>query len=369
MPDTAAPTSGSTHPLSAFWQQHAFSLGGIDFLQIDVALAAMVFGEWARFERRLTEGLACVARATAEDLPVPQAAIDESAIAFRYERNLISGAEITEWLTRVGISAEAWMAFVTRGVYRESWRDDLEDILDRYGPSPRQLQDAALAEGICSGLFDEFEESFSGKAATTYDMDAAPFQSRALMSMSHGDAAARLARQHGHWMDLCTGGVDTIDRLRVLLEIKDRYCAAVGKLVAQSALLEVIEANRIEWVVLDTDTLSFADESAAREALLCVSEDRLSLADVGALSRHRIIRTRGFLDDVLPEHRHRLLAAEPGCVVGPLSVDGRFHVTTVTNRAVPTLDDEQVAERARAALLEQTARRTAREHVKRRRPA
>jgi hypothetical protein len=366
--DTLAPTSESTHPLSAFWQLHVFSLGGIDFLQIDVALAAMVFGEWARFERRLTEGLACVARASAENLSLPQDAIDENAIAFRYERNLISGAEITEWLTRAGISADAWMAFITRGVLRESWRDDIEDVLDRYSPSPRQLEDAALAEGICSGLFDEFEESFSGKAATAYDMDAAPFQSRALMSVSHGDAATRLARQHAPWLEGRTG-FDTLARLRALLEIKDLYCAATEKLVAEAALLEVIEANRLEWVVIDTDTLSFADESAAREALLCVSEDRLSLADVGALARHRVIRTHGFLDDVLPEHRHRLLAAEPGCVVGPLSVDGRFHVTTVTNRAAPTLDDEHVAERARTALLEQTARRTAREHVKRRRPA
>jgi hypothetical protein len=63
-----APTSASGHglPLSSFWQQHAFTLGGIDFLQIDVALAAMVFGEWARFEKRLAEGLACDARATVE---------------------------------------------------------------------------------------------------------------------------------------------------------------------------------------------------------------------------------------------------------------------------------------------------------------
>src|SRR5262245_31935053 len=62
-PRSTTSSSVGTRPLLAFWQESVFSLGGIDFLHIDVALAAMVFGEWARFERRLAEGLACTTRA------------------------------------------------------------------------------------------------------------------------------------------------------------------------------------------------------------------------------------------------------------------------------------------------------------------
>ena len=358
--------SGHGLPLSAFWQQYAFTLGGIDFLKIDVALAAMVFGDWARFEKRLAEGLACASRASVEKLPVPASTVDEAAISFRYERDLISGADITAWLDGAGFSPEAWMAYVARNVLRQMWSDDLEDILDRYAPSPRQLQSAALAEGVCSRLFDEFDHSFAGRAATAFDMNAAAFESRALMSASHADAAARLARQHAHWLEGRPAS-DTLARLRVVLEIRDLYCAATDTLVTEGALREIIEANHLEWVVIDADTLSFADESAAREALLCVSEDRLSLSDIAGLSRHSLVRTHGFLDDIPPEHRHRLLAAEPGRVIGPLLVDGRYHVTMVTGRGVPTLDDAHVARRARTMFLDQIAHRAVREHVSRRR--
>jgi len=360
------PASGHIAPLSAFWQQAAFTLGGIDFLQIDVALAAMVFGDWAQFEKRLAQGLACATRASVENLPASASVVEQAAISFRYERDLISGADITAWLERGGFSAEGWMAYITRSVLRQTWSDDLEDILDRYGPSPRQLQSAALAEGVCSRLFDEFEQAFAGRAATAFTIDAARFESRAVMSASHADVAARLARQHAHWLE-GRAALDTQARLRVVLQIRDLYCAATETLVTDAALRDVLEANHVEWVVIDTDTLSFADESAAREALLCVNEDRLSLSDIAELSRHPLIRTHGFLDDVPSEHRHRLLAAEPGRVIGPLLVDGRYHVTTVTGRTVPTLDDPHVARRARTTFLDHIAHRAAREHVSRRR--
>jgi len=269
------------------------------------------------------------------------------------------------WLDRVGVSTDAWMAFITRAVLRRTWAEEIESVLDRYSPSSRQLVTEALAEGLCSGLFDEFERSLCEKAATVFDIDSACFQ-RSPSSEAHADAAIRLARQHTPWLE-SRPVVDMLTRLRTILEINALYCAASERVATDEALLEVIEANRLEWVVIDTDTLSFDDESAAREAVLCVTEDRLSLADVGALSRHAIIRTHGFLADVPSEYRHRLVAAEPGQVIGPLPGDGRFHVTVVTGRAAPTLADSHVKQRARAALLGQIARRAAREHITRRR--
>ena len=364
-PISATSPSVGTRPLQAFWQEYAFSLGGIDFLQVDVALAAMVFGEWARFERGLAEGLACMTRATTEGLLPAQALIDEAAVAFRYERDLISGTDISAWLERTGLSTESWMASITRGVLRQQWGDEIEALLDRYGPSPRQLAAAALAEGVCSGLFDEFERSFVGQAAIAFESDQSRFQSRAQMSASHADAAARLARQHAHWLEGRPTG-DTLARLRVILEIQGLARAATATVVDETLLRQVIDANRLEWVVIDADTLSFADEGAAREAVLCLTEDRLSMADVAGLSRHPMIRTHGFLGDVPAEYRHRVLAAEPGEVIGPLLVDGRFQVTIVTGRTGPTLADGHVAARARTVLVEHLARRAARDHVRRR---
>jgi hypothetical protein len=73
--------------------------------------------------------------------------------------------------------------------------------------------------------------------------------------------------------------------------------------------------------------------------------------------------------DIPPEYRPRVLAAEPGRIIGPLAVDGRFDVTRVIARTPPAPDDDAVADRARTALLDEAARRAAREHVTRKRLA
>ena len=151
----SASASGHSLTLSAFWQQYAFSVGGIDFLQIDVALAAMVFGDWARFEKRLAEGLACATRASVENLPVPTSAVDEAAISFRYERDLISGADITAWLDRAGFSPDARVREFADGrplrAQETRWLGRQSQTRTRgaaYYPRPRHLCGGTLLENL-----------------------------------------------------------------------------------------------------------------------------------------------------------------------------------------------------------------------------
>jgi hypothetical protein len=366
-PSTASATIATTStrsPLSTFWEHYAFSIGDASFQWLDVVLAAMARGDWARFERRLTEGLCCAARAAAEDVPPPEAAIDEAAAAFRYERDLISGSDISEWLARVQISAEDWMAYITRDVLRQMWADEIEELLDRYPPSPRQLEAAAIAEGISSGLFDLFEASFSERAATAFDACPDLFAAAPTPSLAHTESATRLVRQHAHWLTMCPEA-ESVARVTRILGIDEAYRVASEQLVSAESLQHVIEAHRLQWVVIDLDTITFADDDAAREALLCMKEDGLSMQDVGALSHQPVTRDRRFLEDVPAEHRDHLLSVEPGRLIGPLPVDGRDQVAAVLARTTPRLDDDHVAQRARVVLLEQAGRRAARDHVKR----
>jgi hypothetical protein len=94
----------------------------------------------------------------------------------------------------------------------------------------------------------------------------------------------------------------------------------------------------------------------------------MSMQDVAEISRHRVTRDSRFLDALPTEYRDRLLSAVPGSVIGPLELDGRYEVAVVLARTAPTLEDERIADRARAVLLAHAGRRAAREHVKRRPP-
>jgi hypothetical protein len=354
--------------LSLFWDRHAFSVRGVDFLWLDVALGAMARGQWPAFERRLAEGLACAARADRENVSLSQDALDVATTAFRYDRDLISAADVTAWLERTGLSSDDWIACLSRDLLRERWAHDLEEMLDRFAPSARQLLAAAVGEGICSGVFDTFEQAFAGRAAFVFENDPVQFQHacrRDDRQPPDDVSVTRLAQTHAHWLEM-RPAADTALRLSTALQIEGAFNLLVDRVASSRRLTEVVDANRLEWMQLELDTLSFPTETAAREAILCVREDGLSLYEVGALSHRLVDRTTIALEDVDVRHREQLLAAEPGRVLGPLAVDGRFELTTLVGRNVPALTDPAVAARARQALIDAALQHAARDHVTRR---
>src|SRR5262245_54125741 len=118
----------------SFWDRTVFSIDGVQFSWLDVALAAMTRGEWSAFERRLAEGLACAARADAENASPADEAIDEAATAFRYDRDLIAAADVTAWLDGVDLSADEWTDYLRRELLRRQWAGELDDVLDHFAP-------------------------------------------------------------------------------------------------------------------------------------------------------------------------------------------------------------------------------------------
>jgi hypothetical protein len=235
-------------------------------------------------------------------------------------------------------------------------------VVDQYPPSPRQLRAAAVAEGICSGLFRAFHETFSGRAALAYDADASLLDAGRSRPSAYTEAATQIAGQHHDWL-LMRPEPDTLARLVTLLDVEHVYAARCAQLVSEAALSAVVDAHRLEWVMLDVDTLSFDDEDAAREAVLCVRADGLSLHDVGALSRRPVTRSHVFLAELPSELRDRLLSTDAGRPVGPLCADGKWQVIVVAARTSPSLEDDRVVIRARQTLLEQACRRAARQHA------
>ena len=59
----------------------------------------------------------------------------------------------------------------------------------------------------------------------------------------------------------------------------------------------------MEWQLIDTDHVVFATEHAAREAILCVTHERLSLQDVAAVARRTLDRQSRFADAIDPADR------------------------------------------------------------------
>lgn len=351
-------------PLSSFWEECAFSLDGHDILWIDVAIGAMIRGEWAGFERRLAEGLACAAKARREGVAADEEAIESAAVEFRYKRDLISGADVTAWLDAAGFSAADWTDYFTRELLRTRLSPVSDATLDAHGPSTRQLHDAALAEGVCSGSFEDFEQALAGRMSLVAAATDAASNPGSPSPHLEGEAA-RLAHVHSHWINGRPAD-DVRARFVRALHVEQVFRGLAEHLTAPAALAAVLDAYRVDWTRLTLDTLSLPTEHAAREAILCLKIDGLSVYEVGALARQPVHRISLFLEDSPPEQRPALLAADGGQILGPLAKDGRFDVWRVEARVEPALEDEQVAERARRTAIRDAAGMAMRERVVRR---
>jgi hypothetical protein len=243
---------------------------------------------------------------------------------------------------------------------------DVDDLVDRFAPSPRQLEAAAVAEGICTGAFEMFERSFAGRVAALLAAEGALPPPEAGPPGTPDAMAVRLARQHAHWLAMRPER-ERLSRLAAVIGLESRFTALAEGLATPESLLQAVEVHRLDWVRLELETLSFTSEDAAREALLCVTHDGLSLNDVAGLSRQSVRRTHWFLQDLPQTVQERLLSVPGGQACGPLGgADGRYEVATVVSRTAPSLEDDRVAERARQEAVAHACRRAARDLVRRR---
>ena len=344
--------------LSSFWDESVFTVGDTDYQWIDVALAAMARGDWPAFERRLEEGLACAEQAEREGTAPSADDLESAANDFRYERELIAAAEINAWLERFELSVDDWMSYLARELLRGRYLTSLDELIDRHPPSRSQLESAAYVEGICSGLFDEFDAALAARAAL-----AATVEHDVTMPEDRFDAVAeRIARANERWLSARTPE-DTLARLARVLSIESRYHEVTAAMASPASLADVVQTHRLDWQQIELDTVSFATDHAAREALLCITIDRLSLHDVAALSRLAAERRTWFQDEIDADLRDRLIAVEPGGVLGPIVVNGHFDVTAVVRRTVPSLTDPRVAERAREVVVDAAVRRAVQDRV------
>jgi hypothetical protein len=348
--------------LSTFWAQPAFAAGGADFSWIDVAIGAMVAGDWPAFERGLSEGLAAADRARADGVDASREAAEAAATEFRYDRDLISGDDLAAWLGQHHLTTADWLGYFTRSRLREHYGRELDDTIDRFPPSARQLHEAALADGVCSGHFEGFLISFSRRVALALAADDTVLDPVPADDLAHD--ARRLARQHGHWL----GGHDADDvhdRFLVALRVQRAFAAIAETLTTPAALQLLLETRQMDWTRLTIESLSFSTTHAAREAILCVRIDGRSLNEVARLSRQTVRRTRVLLEDVPAPQRMALLGAATGQVFGPIVAGDVYEVAVVVDQALPTLDDVHVEARARSAAIAEAAARASRRHVAR----
>ena len=326
----------------------AFTAGNREYLWLDVVLAAMLQGDWAPFEATLREGLACAAYAAATGEEAGDR-VEDLLTEFRYARDLITAVEAEAWLDRVGLTAGQLNAYFERCALRERWPGNLPAILAAHPALPEDISDALPSEGICSGAFERFAMALAGRAAVS-ERRAAENGATRVSAVPTAALAALLTE----YADVLQGypAAECLPRLAHLAAVDAAFDTVVRQEVTDQALQARITTNRLEWMRVSLERLTFSEASMAREAVLCCRQDGLTLGQLAADINRRLECDEVLLETCDPDVQAAVLSAAPGQVIGPIQVDHSHQVLVVRRKQVASLDDPEVHARAERAILD-----------------
>ncbi|HUF31181.1 MAG TPA: hypothetical protein VMM77_11075 [Gemmatimonadaceae bacterium] len=336
-----------------FLLKPVFQVGDDSYCWADVALAAVVWGDWDRLRRETREGLACLRSYRDTGRPLPEAEIDGAAADFRYERELISAQEAEEWFARWGMSAREWMEYIRRSVLRVRLGSRLPEVLARHPVSDDDVAAVAGVEAICSGLLTRLAPKVAARAAAHEQLRGAHQNGGPL----HTDEEVA-AMVGGFPGDVKSLGLDLDDdtlaasarRLaRLELSLRDFRTAVV----TPRAVADQISSHHLDWIRVTYQTLIYPAESMAREALLCVREDGMDFPDLAASTAVGDLRyEEHWIGEMSGPLHAGLLGARAGEVLGPFPINGGHALLRLTDKRLPSPEDEQVRSRAETAALQ-----------------
>ena len=230
-------------------------LEGRPFVWADVVLAELHRGAWAELEQRTRAGLAARRAAVASGRELSAAETTAAARAFRFERGLLAGEQLDEWLEGWGIGLAEWREYLRRDLLRGRSTGAGEVGDD-------EVSAAIGVEAICSGVL----EAAAGRLAAQ----------AALAPPGAGPAGARRPRGRGRGRGAArdpAGAVRGASRAGRAASRPRRRSPARSSSV-DDAVADELARHRQEWLRLELGVLALDDVDAAREALLCLRRRR-----------------------------------------------------------------------------------------------
>jgi hypothetical protein len=332
----------------------AFTVGEERYRWSDLILAAMRGGEWAEVEEVAARGLACQRQARAEEIVADPAARAKAAADFRYARGLVTAEEMMGWLARWGLTTEDWRAWVDRDLLRARWAATLGEIEARHLLPVDEIAAAVWVEAVCSGALPRLAQTLAGRAAALAAVrEAGTPEEPVAATTGEADRLAEVAQ----YALGATLGVDCPERLAHLAEADEAFEVYRARVMTPAAIAAAVEARRLDWIRLDLAIARFAEESAAREAVCCVREDGVALAEIAREAGAAFTESRVLLAEAPAGLRSHLLGAEPGDLLGPLADHGALLLVAVHAKTLPDAIDPDVKQRAEAQVLEGAVRR------------
>ena len=296
------------------FDERVFVVGEDEYRWDDVVLAAKAWGDWTALESDVRHILACIEHLREADEAPSEDEVDDAAGEFRYARDLESAEDMEAWLEARNVGVDDWMEHILGAL---SVQRCAEREIEPSAEVPDEEVERFLPiEAACGGALDALARKLAGRAA---------------VAAGEGGVAP--------------ADTDRLARLDAVFEVFRR------RVLTPHAIRDQVGARHLDWIRIRGRGLSFPSEAAAREAALCMKEDRLSLDEVAADAGQEVHDVIVYIEDIDAAFRDRFLSSRPLDVIGPVPLDPTFELVQVQEKILPSVDDDEIRERAEDVVL------------------
>jgi len=140
--------------------------------------------------------------------------------------------------------------------------------------------------------------------------------------------------------------------LNEMLIIEAAYGKHCGRLLVAEARQRELIGLRLQLTRLEVELIELDSRDAAKEALLCVRQDGMSMEEVATEERYPYRRADFLLGELPDDAQQKYLSVSPGDVLEPMPHGDGFELCRIINKVEPKAGDPGVKSRLDQHLLE-----------------
>jgi hypothetical protein len=343
----------STRLSSSVAKEPVFSVGAETYTAADVILAAQNWHDWAPLEQATREGIVCVKHARATQEPKGASDVEAAANVFREERELHEAEVAENWLQARHVSFLAWMQYIRRSVLRIKWASSLPRLLSEYPVSQEQVNRNIRIEGMCSGYVAVLARKLASRAAVQDRIRKEAGSHPGDGQLPNEEAVASASGDFTlNPQEVGISPEEAQKTLQRLARLDLSIMQFRSQMLTEENIRRKISAYQLDWIRIQASSVSFRDESHAREAALCVREDGEDLNVVAARARTALRQERLRVGDLDPGLQAAFLTARMGKLIGPIRSGQEFKLYHVLDKQIPSVDIPEVRTWAEKLILQ-----------------
>jgi len=341
---------------------------GREYNARDVIDAALFRGELEKSWKEFLCRVVAEKRARESGLELDYVAVEDMAEAFRYTHDLITTEETEQWLSERGLTLEEFTDYFARQYWQTELRDKISPEYVDLSSAPDVLRHLFITDLIFSDELDRLTQQLTWRLAALAENGRAHTDSKEI-TREREEFLERHKINPAKMADWLSQIERDEEWLGEMLAMEAAYQKSRETILNSHAQKKQLAMLRVPLTQFEAEVIEVESRDAAKEALMCIQEDGMSMEQVATEARYPFRRVAFHQQDIPDDLQQKFWAVRPGDFLEPVPRGDGFELYRVVKRAEPNLNDATVRQRIGDRLLERHFSALARDHVELRLPA